>query len=283
MSKDVMDTFVHRFTWEVKQQRCIYTAEAWGELSQTQRVEISWLGQLQDLQMLLEDLLPLLRGNTKNETNWRLWSCAISAGAECVWTGRYIQSSRLPAVWADLWRCACPVVLVSWEHCPRYLLCWWKQVQWRDPSFPSLQENKSSEFHWAASDDSELLWNVLLTVHLYQQLVEGLLLFSIGETWHVGGALLSHGVDLVDVDDAGCSASSLLEQTPDPSSTQAYTQTQFNRVSQSEINLLIRPSNRDKQGHLKSNISISYFLPIIWCVWYDRILSLVMCIWLFFL
>ncbi len=68
---------------------------------------------------------------------------------------------------------------------------------------------------------------VLLTVHLYQQLVEGLLLFGIGEAWHVGGALLSHSVNLVDVDDAGCPASSLLEQTPDPRSAQACTQTQF--------------------------------------------------------
>lgn len=41
----------------------MYTTEAWGELSQTQRVEISWLGQLQDLQMLLEDLFPLLKDN----------------------------------------------------------------------------------------------------------------------------------------------------------------------------------------------------------------------------
>lgn len=38
----------------------VYTTEAWCELSQTQRVEISWLRQLQDLQMLLKDLLPLL-------------------------------------------------------------------------------------------------------------------------------------------------------------------------------------------------------------------------------
>ena len=63
------------------------------------------------------------------------------------------------------------------------------------------------------------------TIHLYQQLVESLLLFSIGETRRVGGALLSHSIDLIDVDDAWRSASSLLEQTPHPSSTQAYRQT----------------------------------------------------------
>ena len=66
---------------------------------------------------------------------------------------------------------------------------------------------------------------VLLTIHLDQQLVEGLLLLRVGETGHVGRALLSHSVDLVDVDDAGRSGTSLLEQTPDPRSTQAYTQT----------------------------------------------------------
>lgn len=59
-----------------------------------------------------------------------------------------------------------------------------------------------------------------LTIHLHQQLVERLLLLGVGEPRHVGGALLSHGVDLVDVDDAGRSAPSLFEQAPDPSGTQ---------------------------------------------------------------
>ena len=52
-----------------QKSKYVCTTEAWGELSQTQRVEISWLGQLQDLQMLLEDLLPLLGDNDKRETN----------------------------------------------------------------------------------------------------------------------------------------------------------------------------------------------------------------------
>lgn len=69
--------------------------------------------------------------------------------------------------------------------------------------------------------------DVLLTIHLHQQLVEGLLLFGVGEAWHVVGALLSHSIDLVNVDDAGCSASSLFEQTSDSRSTQALTQTQY--------------------------------------------------------
>lgn len=60
-----------------------------------------------------------------------------------------------------------------------------------------------------------------LTIHLHKQLVERLLLLGVGETRHVGGALLPHGVDLVDVDDAGRSAPSLFEQAPDPSGTQA--------------------------------------------------------------
>ncbi len=62
----VMATDVHRFT-RGQNSKYDYTTEARGELSQTQRVEISWLGQLQDLQMLLKDLLPLLRDNNKNE------------------------------------------------------------------------------------------------------------------------------------------------------------------------------------------------------------------------
>lgn len=48
--------------------KCAHTTEAWGELCQTQGVEIRWLSQLQDLQMLLKDLLPLLE-NIRNETN----------------------------------------------------------------------------------------------------------------------------------------------------------------------------------------------------------------------
>lgn len=66
------------------------------------------------------------------------------------------------------------------------------------------------------------LWNLLslLTVHLHQQLVERLLLFRVGETGHVGGALLPHGVDLVDVNDAGGSRASLFEQTADPRGTE---------------------------------------------------------------
>lgn len=38
-----------------------FTTEAWGELSQSLRIEISWLGQLQDLQMLLKDFLSFLQ------------------------------------------------------------------------------------------------------------------------------------------------------------------------------------------------------------------------------
>lgn len=63
-----------------------------------------------------------------------------------------------------------------------------------------------------------------LTVHLHQQLVQRLLLLGVGEARHVGGALLPHSVDLVDVDDAGRSAPGLFEQAPDPSGTQAWAQ-----------------------------------------------------------
>lgn len=62
------------------------------------------------------------------------------------------------------------------------------------------------------------------TVHLHQELVESLLLLSVGETGHIGGALLSHGVDLIDVDDARRSSTSLFKKTPDPGSTQTCTQ-----------------------------------------------------------
>lgn len=74
-----------------------------------------------------------------------------------------------------------------------------------------------------------------LTIHLYQQLVECLLLLSIGETGHVGGAFLPHSVDLVYVDDAGCSRTSLFEQAPHPGSTQAYTHGESYRCILSSI------------------------------------------------
>jgi len=45
------------------------TTKAWGELSQPQRIEISRLGQLQDLQMLLKDLLPLLNDINAKQLN----------------------------------------------------------------------------------------------------------------------------------------------------------------------------------------------------------------------
>lgn len=66
-----MATYVYRCIWRTKYVYInvyiyIYTTEAWCELCQTLRVEISRLGQLQDLQMLLIDLLPLLRDNRKN-------------------------------------------------------------------------------------------------------------------------------------------------------------------------------------------------------------------------
>lgn len=61
-----------------------------------------------------------------------------------------------------------------------------------------------------------------LTVHLNQQLVESLLLLSIGKARHVRGALLPHGIDLIDVNNAGRSASSLFEQTSNPGCTQTY-------------------------------------------------------------
>lgn len=44
----------------------VYTTESWCEFSQTQRVEISWLRQLQDFQMLLKDLLSFLPENKTN-------------------------------------------------------------------------------------------------------------------------------------------------------------------------------------------------------------------------
>lgn len=40
----------------------VNTAESWGELGQPLRIEISWLAQLQALQVLFKDLLPFLRG-----------------------------------------------------------------------------------------------------------------------------------------------------------------------------------------------------------------------------
>lgn len=67
---------------------------------------------------------------------------------------------------------------------------------------------------------------VFLTVHLHQKLVERLLLFRIRETRHVGGALLPHSIDLIYVDNAGRSRTSLFEQTPDSCSAKTCTQSQ---------------------------------------------------------
>lgn len=62
MTKEVNRlTFGHNSTY-------VYTTEAWAELGQTQGVEVCWLGQFQDLKMLLKDLHSLL-GNSKHETN----------------------------------------------------------------------------------------------------------------------------------------------------------------------------------------------------------------------
>lgn len=51
----------------------------------------------------------------------------------------------------------------------------------------------------------------LLTIHLYQQLVESLLLFRVGKARHVGGTLFSYGVNLIDVHNAGRSCAGLFE------------------------------------------------------------------------
>lgn len=60
-----------------------------------------------------------------------------------------------------------------------------------------------------------------LTIHLHQQLVQGLLLLGVGEAGDVGGAFLAHGVDLVDVDDAGSASLRLPEQAPHTGRPQA--------------------------------------------------------------
>lgn len=75
-------------------------------------------------------------------------------------------------------------------------------------------------YQWSGGGN-KLLREVKLTVHLHQQLVQRLLLLGVREARHVVGALLSHGVNLIDVDDAGRSAPSLFEQTPHPGGTQS--------------------------------------------------------------
>lgn len=45
----------------------VNTAESWGELSQALGIDISWLAQLQALQMLLKDFFPFLRGEGRQK------------------------------------------------------------------------------------------------------------------------------------------------------------------------------------------------------------------------
>jgi hypothetical protein len=40
---------------------CVHTTEPWGELCQTQGIAAGWVGELEYLQVLLVDLLPLLK------------------------------------------------------------------------------------------------------------------------------------------------------------------------------------------------------------------------------
>ena len=61
----------------------------------------------------------------------------------------------------------------------------------------------------------------VLTVHLHQQLVERLLLLCVGEAGHGGGTLLAHGVDLVDIHDAGGPGPGFLEEAPHTGRTKA--------------------------------------------------------------
>lgn len=60
-----------------------------------------------------------------------------------------------------------------------------------------------------------------LTVHFHQKLVEGLLLLRVGEAGHGGGSLLAHGVNLVNVDDAGGPGAGFLEEAAHTGSTEA--------------------------------------------------------------
>lgn len=59
------------------------------------------------------------------------------------------------------------------------------------------------------------------TIHLHQELVECLLLLCVGEAGHGGGALLAHGVDLVNVHDAGRPGPGFLEEAPHTGSAEA--------------------------------------------------------------
>ena len=59
------------------------------------------------------------------------------------------------------------------------------------------------------------------TIHLHQELVECLLLLRVGEARHGGGALLAHGVDLVNVHDAGRPGPGFLEEAPYTGSAEA--------------------------------------------------------------
>lgn len=61
----------------------------------------------------------------------------------------------------------------------------------------------------------------VLTIHFHQKLVEGLLLLCVGEARHGGGALLAHGVNLINVDDAGGPGAGLLEEAPHTGSAKA--------------------------------------------------------------
>lgn len=60
-----------------------------------------------------------------------------------------------------------------------------------------------------------------LTVHLYEELVEGLLLFCVGEPGHGGGALLPHSIDLINVHNARGPGPGFLEEAAHSGGSQA--------------------------------------------------------------
>lgn len=76
----------------------VNTAESWGELSQALRIDISWLAQLQALQMLLKDFFPFLRGEGRQK-NKKMTELLASAHVKA--PSPLVKVVHLPAGLAD--------------------------------------------------------------------------------------------------------------------------------------------------------------------------------------
>lgn len=174
---------------------------------------------------MLKDLLPLLKDTTTNKNIHKTKSYRLVLNFETVLTSWRSQLQATCSVGRSMKMCRSsrPGLIRALSKISA-LFVEARTITWSVVPIPAAEGEPNVSLVFL-SQTHQQLWNLswLLTVHLHQQLVERLLLFRVGEAGHVGGALLSHRVDLVDVNDAGGSRTSLFEQTADPRGTETCT------------------------------------------------------------